>query len=277
MRRTHHTRRAKQHTGLGARIAANAYIWILLLLALLPQIVIVFTSFAERWGASLFPELYGLANYALVFKQMSDPFVNSLVVSGMATLMCVVFGTLAAYTVVRKRFFGKWALDATIMLPFVLPGIVTGVAFLTTFNTGLIVLTGTASILILAYFIRRIAYIFRSVVAAIGQVDSKIEEASAICGATWGRTMRKVTVPLIAPGILAGGILVFSTLITEMSVTIIIYSAQWKTISIAIFEQLVDDEIFTAAAIGSVAIAMTLILVFAASKLIGKSMADLFR
>jgi iron(III) transport system permease protein len=271
------TRRAKQHTGLGARIAANAYIWILLLLALLPQIVIVFTSFAERWGASLFPELYGLANYALVFKQMSDPFVNSLVVSGMATLMCVVFGTLAAYTVVRKRFFGKWALDATIMLPFVLPGIVTGVAFLTTFNTGLIVLTGTASILVLAYFIRRIAYIFRSVVAAIGQVDSKIEEASAICGATWGRTMRKVTVPLIAPGILAGGILVFSTLITEMSVTIIIYSAQWKTISIAIFEQLVDDEIFTAAAIGSVAIAMTLILVFAASKLIGKSMADLFR
>jgi ABC-type Fe3+ transport system permease subunit len=254
-----------------------AYIWILLLLALMPQIVIVFTSFAERWGASLFPEKYGLGNYALVFDQLGDPLVNSLILSGGATLLCVVFGTLAAYTAVRKRFFGKWALDATIMLPFVLPGIVTGVAFLTTFNSGPIVLTGTASILLLAYFIRRIAYIFRSVVAAIGQVDIKIEEASTVCGATWGRTMRKVTVPLVAPGILAGGILVFSTLITEMSVTIIIYSAQWKTISIAIFEQLVDDEFLTAAAIGSVAIVMTLVLVFTASKLIGKSMADLFR
>ena len=270
-------RRAKQHTNLGAKIAANAYIWILLLLALMPQIVIVFTSFAERWGASLFPEKYGLGNYALVFDQLGDPLVNSLILSGGATLLCVVFGTLAAYTAVRKRFFGKWALDATIMLPFVLPGIVTGVAFLTTFNSGLIVLTGTASILLLAYFIRRIAYIFRSVVAAIGQVDIKIEEASTVCGATWGRTMRKVTVPLVAPGILAGGILVFSTLITEMSVTIIIYSAQWKTISIAIFEQLVDDEFLTASAIGSVAIVMTLVLVFTASKLIGKSMADLFR
>ena len=98
-----------------------------------------------------------------------------------------------------------------------------------------------------------------------------------MCGATWGRTMRKVTVPLIAPGILAGGILVFSTLITEISVTIMIFSARWKTISIAIFEFLTSDEILEACTIGSIAIAITLALVFAASKLIGKNMADMFR
>ncbi len=271
------TRRSKQHTGLGAQIAANAYIWILLLLALLPQIIIVFTSFAERWGATLFPTVYGFANYVQVWEESQAPIVNSLILSGGATAMCVVFGTLAAYTAVRKRFFGKWSLDMTIMLPFVLPGIVTGVAYLTTFNSGLIILTGTATIIILAYFVRRIAYIFRSVAASIGQVDNKIEEASTICGATWGRTMRKVTVPLIAPGILAGGILVFSTLITEISVTIIIYSARWKTISISIFEFLTSDDVLEASTIGAIAIMMTLMLVFAASKLIGKSMADMFR
>ena len=271
------TRRAKQHTGLVAQVLANGYIWLLLFLALLPQIIIVFTSFAEEWGGTLFPTQYGFGNYFTIWEESRRPIVNSVILAGAATLMCVVFGSLAAYTAVRRRFYGKWALDMTIMLPFVMPGIVTGVAFLTSFNTGFIVLTGTASILVLAYFIRRIAYIFRSVSASIGQVDTKIEEASTICGATWGRTMSKVTIPLIAPGILAGGILVFSTLITEMSVTIIIYSARWKTIAVSIFEHLTSDDVLEASTIGAIAIIMTLILVFGASKLIGKNMADMFR
>lgn len=271
------TRRSKQHTGLGAQILANCYIWLLLLFALLPQIVIVFSSFAERWGGSLLPTQYGFANYLTVWEETSRPIFNSLILASAATLMCVVFGSLAAYTSVRRKFFGKWALDLTIMLPFIIPGIVTGVAFLTTFNTGPLVLAGTAMIIVLAYFTRRIAYIFRSVSASIAQVDNKMEEASTICGASWGWTVRKVTVPLIAPGILAGSILVFSTLITEMSVTIILYSARWKTISISIFEQLTNDDVLEASTVGAIAIVMTLILVFSAAKLIGKSMSDMFR
>ena len=271
------TRRSKQHTGLGAQILANCYIWLLLLFALLPQIVIVFSSFAERWGGSLLPTQYGFANYLTVWEETSRPIFNSLILASAATLMCVVFGSLAAYTSVRRKFFGKWALDLTIMLPFIIPGIVTGVAFLTTFNTGPLVLAGTAMIIVLAYFPRRIAYIFRSVSASIAQVDNKMEEASTICGASWGWTVRKVTVPLIAPGILAGSILVFSTLITEMSVTIILYSARWKTISISIFEQLTNDDVLEASTVGAIAIVMTLILVFSAAKLIGKSMSDMFR
>src|SRR5690606_766443 len=117
----------------------------------------------------------------------------------------------------------------------------------------------------------------RSVSAAIGQVDPKLEEASAICGAGWARTMRKVTVPLIAPGILAGGILVFSTLIGELSVTIMLFSGKWKTVSIAIYEYLTSHRIAPASALGSVVVVITLALVFAASRLLRKGMADLFR
>ncbi len=271
------TRRSKQLTGLGARVLGNAYIWLLLLLALLPQITIVFASFAERWAASLFPTAYGFANYLHVWTDLRAPIANSLILAGAATALCVVFGTFTAYASVRRRFFGKWTLDMTIMLPFVLPGIVTGVAYLTTFNDGLVVLSGTSAILVLAYFIRRLAYIFRSVAAAIGQVDSKIEEASTICGATWGRTMRRVTVPLVSPGIIAGAIIVFATLISELSATIILYSARWKTISIAIYEYIIADEFLDAAAVGSIAIMLTLLLVFVSSKLIGKSMSEMFR
>jgi iron(III) transport system permease protein len=197
--------------------------------------------------------------------------------AGIATVMALVFGLITAYVSLRKRFAGRWLIDLTVMLPFVLPGIVTGVAYLTTFNTGWLTMTGTATILVFAYFVRRLAYAFRSISAAIGQVDTALEEASTICGASWGRTIRTITVPLIAPGILAGGILVFSTLIGELSVTIMLFSGQWKTVSIAIFEYLTSYRTAPAAAMGTVVIVITLTLVFAASRLLRRSMADLFR
>jgi iron(III) transport system permease protein len=270
------TRRSKRMENPGARVFANLYCWALLFAALIPQMMVIFSSFAEQWAATLFPVSYGLGNYRRALTELT-PLTNSVILAGTATILCVVFGTLASYASIRGRFAGKWALDLTIMLPFVLPGIVTGVAFLTTFNDGLIVLSGTGTILVLAYFVRRIAYTFRSVMAAMSQLDSKLEEASTICGATWSRTMRKVTIPLTAPGIVAGAIIVFATLISEMSVTILLYSAKWKTVSIAIFELVTADELLDASAIGSVAIFLTLALVFLASKLLGKSMADLFR
>ena len=270
------TRRAKRMTGRGARVFANVYCWVVLSAALIPQMMVIYSSFAEQWAATVFPTAYGFDNYRNVLNNLS-PLLNSVTLAGIATLLCVVFGTVASYASVRKRFAGKWALDLTIMLPFVLPGIVTGVAYLTTFNDGLIVLSGTGTILVLAYFVRRIAYTFRSVTAAMSQVDEKLEEASTVCGATWFTSMRLVTVPLAAPGIVAGAIIVFATLISEMSVTILLYSAKWKTVSIAIFELVLGDDLLEAAALGSITIALTLVLVLLSSRLLGRSMADLFR
>lgn len=271
------TQRSKQNDSLGARIFANVYVWGLMGLALVPQAMVVFSSFAERWAGSLLPTKYGLGNYRLILGNVFEPILNSVWLAGVATLLALAFGTVTAYVSLRKRFPGKWLLDLTIMLPFVLPGIVTGVAYLTTFNSGPIVLTGTALLLVFGYFVRRLAYAFRSVSASIGQVDPQLEEASTICGASWGRTMRKVTLPLIAPGMLAGAILVFSTLIGELSVTIMLFSGKTKTVSIAIFEYLTSHRIAPASAMGTVVIVITLLLVFVASRLMGKSMAEMFR
>ncbi|HRP46618.1 MAG TPA: ABC transporter permease subunit, partial [Trueperaceae bacterium] len=91
------------------------------------------------------------------------------------------------------------------------------------------------------------------------------------------RTMRRVTLPLIAPGMLAGAILVFSTLIGELSITIMLFSGKTKTVSIAIFEYLTSHRIAPASAMGTVVIVITLALVFIASRLMGKSMAEMFR
>src|SRR5690625_4240613 len=271
------SRAAPRSTSRRARIFGSVYCWGLLLLALLPQLVVSFSSFAERWAGTLFPTQLGLGNYRLILQDVLSPITNSLTLATAATVLALLFGTITAYVALRKRFRGRWLIDLTIMLPFVLPGIVTGVAYLATFNSGPLILTGTAVILVFGYFVRRIAYAFRSVSAAIGQVDPKLEEASAICGAGWGGTMRKITVPLIAPGILAGGILVFSTLIGELSVTIMLFSGHWKTVSIAIYEHLTSHRIGPASALGSIVVVLTLILVFVASRLTRKGMSDMFR
>ena len=234
---------ARRMTSPGARIAGNAYCWLVIAIAVLPQLVIALASFADRWPGTMLPVSYTLEHYRRVGSQLVAPIVNSLILAGAATALCIVFGTVTAYASARGRLRARWALDATIMLPFVLPGLVIGVAYLTAFNSGPLVLTGTALILVLAYFTRRVAFVFRTVATAIGQIDPKLEDASKICGASWSATMRNVIVPLAAPAVLSGAILVFSTLIGEISATVLLYSARWKTIAISIYELVLGDQL----------------------------------
>lgn len=259
------------------RCVAIAYVWLVLVVANLPQVVTVLYSFSERWGDTLLPSVYGLENYRRIAGELAGPAFNSVVLAGAATLVCLVFGAVTAQAVARGRIVGRWAVDLIIMVPFVLPGLVIGVAYLVAFNEGPLVLTGTATILVLAYFTRRVAFVYRSANAAILQLDHRLEEASSICGASWATTMRRITLPLIAPALLAGGILVFATLIGEISVTVLLYSAKWKTLTIAIYEYLLGNDIAKASALGTVTIILTLALVAGASRLAGRNMADMFR
>lgn len=259
------------------RWTAIGYVWLVLSVANLPQVVTVLYSFSERWGDTLLPSIYGLENYRRITGEIAGPAMNSIILAGAATLVCLAFGAVTAHASVRGRIIGRWAVDLIIMVPFVLPGLVIGVAYLAAFNEGPLVLTGTAAILILAYFTRRVAFVFRSASSAILQLDRKLEEASAICGAGWATTMRRIVLPLIAPALLAGGILVFATLIGEISVTVLLYSARWKTLTISIYEYLLGNDIAKASALGTVTIVLTFALVAAASRLAGRNMADMFR
>ena len=247
------------------------------MIALLPQIVVVFDSLAERWPGTLFPIKYGVANYRYVLSELIEPIMHSVALSAAATVLSVIIGALAAYAATRGNARVGRGIDLMIMLPFVMPGLLTGVAFLVTFNSGLLVLSGGALIMVLAYVVHRLAYIFRAVCAAIGQVDSRIDEASAVCGARWLYSMRRVTLPLIAPGIVAGGVLVFSTLVMDLSITLLLYPPEWKTLAIVMFEQLSNNKIGYASASGTLAILVTTALVFLSSRLAGRSMAEMFR
>lgn len=250
---------------------------LVVVLSLLPHITVIFTSFAEGWSGTRFPTKFSLRNYARIFEIARMPLVNSLMLATIATVVASVVGTLLAYINSRRGMRLRWVLDLTVMLPFILPGIIVGVAILIGFSSGLLVLSGTWMILVIGYFIRRMPYVFRSTTASLAQMDAAIEEASTIAGAPWATTFRRVTLPLMLPGILAGAVISFSTLMGELSTTVMLYSARWKTITVAIMEYLFSATIGPAYALGTILIFLVLAAISLANRIMGRTMSQMFR
>ncbi len=246
-------------------------------LSLLPHLTVIVTSFTEGWAGTRYPTKFSLENYKKIIHIAKTPIINSLFLATTATVVASLVGTLLSYISVRTRFLGKWVLDLTVMLPFILPGIVVGVAILTGFSSGLIILSGTWMIMVIGFFIRRMPYVFRSTMASLSQIDVAVEEASTITGAPWITTFRKITLPLMAPGILAGAVICFSTLMGELSTTIILYSARWKTITVAIIEYLFSATIGPAYALGTILILLVLSAIALANRLLGRRMSQMFK
>jgi len=272
-------------TTQGAQVSANKILkWCgtlfcsaVIFFSLLPHITVIVTSFTEGWSGTRYPTKFSFENYQRIFEIAKTPILNSLFLATTATVVATVIGTLLSYIAVRKQFHGKWVLDLTVMLPFILPGIVVGVAILSGFSSGLVVLTGTWMIMVIGFFIRRMPYIFRSSMASLSQIDISVEEASAIAGASWGTTFFRITLPLMAPGILAGAVICFSTLMGELSTTIILYSAGWKTITVAIIEYLFSATIGPAYALGTILIVLVLSAISLANRLLGRKMSQMFK
>jgi iron(III) transport system permease protein len=249
---------------------------LIVFISLLPHLTVLLGAFATHWRGTTLPTEFGFDNFIRVFERDQLAIRNSIVLTLGATGIATVVGTMLAYVATRKRTHGKLVIDATVMLPFILPGIVVGVAMAAAFSSGHIVLTGTGLILVLAYFVRRMPYNFRSGTSSLHSLDDSMEEASTVCGASWAQTSRKVTIPLIMPGVLAGAVLTFISLIGELSSTIILFSGGWKTISVAIYEYVISNEIGSAFALGSLLICLVFIAVFFVYKFLGVAMATLF-
>jgi iron(III) transport system permease protein len=271
------TRAARALEGRRVRIGAMAYCVVVLGVAMIPHAMILMTSFAETWGKGALPTAFSLANYRRVFTHAWGPMQNSMFLATVATISAAVLGTLMAYVSIRKSVRSRWILDLTITLPFILPGIAVGVAILSGFSSGPLVLSGTWLILAAAYVVRRMPYIFRSAGAALTQIDPAMEEASMTCGAAWLRTFSRVTFPLMLPGVLAGASITFSTLLGELSTTIILYSARWKTMTVAIYEYLLGDLLGPASALGTLLTLAVLASMLLANKLLGRTLGSLFR
>ncbi len=224
---------ALQKRRLGRWESLLAYGWILLVLAvvLAPHAGILLMSFAKVWSFSVLPDAYTLEHYATVFSDASGMIGNTLLYCLLAAGLDVVIGTAIAYLILRTQLPARQWLDWLASAALAIPGLVLAIGYLRLFKG--VTLPGsdrlvvqTWVLIMLAYAVRRLPYALRSCMAALQQVHVSLEEAAQSLGASRLSTIRRVMVPLMAGGILAGFVTSFITAAVELSATLVLVSTE---------------------------------------------------
>ena len=258
-------------------VLAYAFIILVLLIVLAPHIGILLLSLARVWSFSVLPDSYTLDHYATVFQDSPLMIWNTMLYCGIAAVLDVVIATAIAYLMLRTRLPGRHVLDFTVTIALAIPGVVLGIGYLRTFRGMEIPFTGeliTSSwvLLTIAYAVRRLPYALRSCVAALQQLHVSLEEAAENLGATKGRTIRRVVVPLMAGGMVAGFIISFMTAAVELSVTLMLVTAQHDapmSYGIYLYMQSAAGR-GPGAALGVLAVALVALGTYASYRLVGK-------
>ena len=292
--RSHYAMMSKATTSGGARKTGrlNALFCTTLfagitLFALLPHLGVILVSFAGDWYGSILPESWTTSHYqtALGHNLTVPSIINSLKYASLSTILDLVLGTAIACVVVRTQLPGRHLLDALSMLPLAIPGLVLAFGYLAMTQQGrwfafLNPTVHPTTLLVIAYGVRRLPYIVRSVVAGLQQTSVSLEEAALNLGASPLRVLRKITLPLITANLIAGGLLAFSFAMLEVSDSLILAQKQLDfPITKAIYElfQLPGEGRTIAAALGVWAMVFLGITILAANRILGKKLGALFR
>ncbi|MGF6255153.1 ABC transporter permease [Ensifer sp. LBL] len=210
----------------GESVIAYGVVALILLLVLSPHIGLLLLSFATVWSFSPMPDAYTVAHYGRVFGESSLYIKNTLIYASLAGLIDVVIGGAIAYLVLRTKVIGRRWLDWAATAALAIPGVVLGIGYLRTFY-GITLPDGTPLatlwvMVVLALAIRRLPYALRACYAALQQVSESLEEAAENLGATKQRTIRRIVLPLMTGGLLAGFVTSFSTAAVELSATLML-------------------------------------------------------
>ncbi|MBN7573525.1 MULTISPECIES: ABC transporter permease [Clostridium] len=263
-----HPMEAKKVSGI-KNILAHAYIYIFTFIALLPQLCVIYTSFLNTSGM-MFTKGYSLNSYRAVFSKIGGSIKNTFLFAAIAIVIVVILAILIAYVTVRRRNSMTNFLDVLTMFPYIVPGSILGIALLISFNKKPILLSGTAVILIIAFTIRRLPYTIRSSAAIMHQISISTEEAAISLGASNLKTFAKITLPIMLPGVISGAILSWITIISELSTSIILYTAKTKTMTIAIYTEVLRGNYGAAACLATILTLVTIISLLIFFKVSGK-------
>ncbi len=235
-----------------------------------PLAVLLYTSLLPFYRAPTLDVFgaMGLANYRelLEMDQATTALKNSLILGvGTATLV-MLFMAVAAWLVVRSRIPGRQTVDQLAFLPLTIPGLVLGLALAFVYLRSPIPIYGTIFILLIAYCTRYMPYGMRYAVTSMHQISSELEESAQTCGAGWWQTFRRVLLPLLSPGLIAGWVYILVVSFRELSSSILLYSPGNEVLSILIFEQYVNGQFTVLSALGVVMVLTLVVLVMIAYK-----------
>jgi iron(III) transport system permease protein len=255
--------------------------------AALPNVSVMLVAFARDWYGTVLPAGLTLDHVrAAVGHDMVVPSIgNSLRYVTLSTGFDLIVGTAIAWLVVRTPSRLARAIDVAAMLPLAVPGLVMAFGYLSISREGhalafLNPVRDPTALLVIAYAVRRLPFVVRSAAAGLTQVSLTLEEAAASLGAGARRVFTRVTLPLLAPHLLAGGIFAFALSMLEVSDSLILAQRQATyPITKAIFElyALLGDGHQVAAALGLWAMLFLIAAVAFARVVLGRRDGGLFR
>ncbi len=255
-------------------------------IAAVPHFGVMFLSVSGDWYGTIFPESMTMAHYS---EGLGHPVVvgsikNSLVYSLGATFLNVILGLAIAWVIVRSTIWGRNVVDALMMLPLAVPGLVLAFGYRALSEGSFSWLVGATGdpmfLLILAYAVRRLPFVVRAAVAGLQQSDPVLEEAAMTMGASPKRTFMRVGLPLIGSSLAAGAILAFAFAMLEVSDSLILaQQTEHYPITKAIYALLsmLGNGHEVAAALGVWAMAFLAVAIIGAFVLLGKKGGGMFK
>lgn len=240
------------------KVLIYLYIYLLAGLSIIPQAMVVYTSF-KATKMQVFVDGFSLGSYKKVADKALAAVTNTYAFCFFAIVIIITLGMLIAYLTVRRRSVLTSAIDSIAMFPYIVPGSVLGITLLIAFNHQPLMLAGTAFIIIISLVIRRLAYTLRSSSAILYQISPSMEEAAVSLGDTPAKSFVKVTAKMMLPGVASGAILSWITIINELSSSVMLYTSKTKTMSVAIYNEVIRASYGPAAALASILTLTTVI------------------
>lgn len=257
------------------RLPAEIGVWTLnALLLAAPLTALVAASLLPSYGMALTAETFTLNNYVeVLFRQdvTTRAFMNSFMLAGSAALILMAISLPSGYALSRLSGRRRVLFEALVETPYALPGIVLAIAMILLFIRPLPVigvsLYGTYGIILIAYLSSFYILALRPVTAAFSQLDPRLEEAAAMCGAGFWQRFNLVLVPGVLPAAAAGAVLVFLTAFNELTVSALLWSSGTETLGVVLFN--FEDGGYTtlASAVAVVTVLVVLALVIALDSL----------
>jgi iron(III) transport system permease protein len=243
--------------GLEVGLTIVLVVWTIFVAALYLSIVV--GSFAQLWGV----------NYTFTLRHYQDffsgagwaVFLFTARVAAISAVPAMLLGFLVAYLVSRQRFWGRRFVEFGSLLSFATPGTVMGVAYIFAFNTGPVLLTASATIIVIALVFRNMPVAIRAAVAGLAQIDPSLEEASTMLRAKSFTTMRRVLFPLLINTLVTGLIFAFVTAMTAVSQVIFLVSPGNQFATVLLLGWVDQGQLGRAAAMGTILIVSLLLVI----------------
>jgi iron(III) transport system permease protein len=238
----------------------------------LPYAALAQAAFSRAWGQGFSFANLTLGNFGYLFKEASSRqiILNTFTFSAATACLATALALIVAYVVSRRLIIGGSLLSGLCMAPLVVPGIVLAIGFYAVYSSPPLALYGTAAILVLGFTTRFLPIAFANCMAGLRSLNPEMEEAVRILGGSRLLAVRRVVVPLLKKSLVGTWLLVFIPASRELSTAIFLVAAKTRVISVMILHLSENGSFELLAALGFFLLGVTILIVLAGYRLVGR-------